>query len=219
MKSFQKIFTNRYLYLAFAAIIYTSKAWAGPGNDVWKKQVARVIDLADNQDEKVHHLKGQNLDSSLVDILISAVRSNKFPAYSTSDLTINNKISTSDFNALTTPIKDTVITVDPVTGKEKMSIVTQDLNTENIHKYRVIENWSFNTATGKTDIEIVAVAPLMEVWSGGSILLGVKAWFYVKYADLEKAYIQSKKNTPIKSFANYIWEDYFLNETKPKENK
>jgi hypothetical protein len=219
MKSIQKTFTSRYIYLAFAVIIYTSKAWAGPGNDVWKKQVARVIDLADNQDEKVHHLKGQNLDSSLVDILISAVRSNKFPAYSTSDLTINNKISTSDFNALTTPIKDTVITVDPVTRKEKMSIVTQDLNTEKIHKYRVIENWSFNTATGKTDIEIVAVAPLMEVWSGGRVLIGVKAWFYVKYADLEKAYIQSKKNSPIKSFANYIWEDYFLNETKPKENK
>lgn len=219
MKSIQKIFTNRYSYLVFAVIIFTNNVWAGPGNDVWKKQVARVIDLADNQDEKVHHLKGQNLDSSLVDILISAVRSNKFPAYSKSDITNINKISASDFNAMTTPARDTIVTVDPVTGKEKMSIVTKDLNTENIHKFRVIENWSFNTVTGKTDIEIEAVAPIQEVWSGTGVFLGVKAWFWVKYSDLEKAYVQSKKNSPVKSFANYIWEDYFLNEAKPMENK
>ncbi len=219
MKLIQKIFTNRYLYLAFAVIMFYNNASAAPGGEVWKKQVARVIDLEDNQDNKVHHLKSQNQDSILVDILISAVRSNKFSAYSKSDLANSAKFTTGEFITMTTPAKDTVVTVDPVTGKEKMSIVTQDLNTENIHKYRVIENWSFNTATGKTDIEIVAVAPLMEVWSGGRVLIGVKAWFYVKYADLEKAYIQSKKNSPIKSFANYIWEDYFLNETKPKEVK
>ena len=219
MKSIQKTFTNRYLYLALALIIFTNNAFAGPGGEVWKKQVARTIDLADNQDEKEHHLKALNQDSILVDILISAVRSNKFPAYSKSDLTISNKISASDFNTMTTPARDTIVTVDPVTGKEKMSIVTKDLNTENIHKFRVIENWSFNTVTGKTDIEIEAVAPIQEVWSGTGVFLGVKAWFWVKYSDLEKAFVQSKKNSPVKSFANYIWEDYFLNETKPKENK
>ncbi len=210
---------SKLLYLVIAVIMYVNNASAKPEGEVWKKQVARVIDMADNSDSKVHHLKQQNQDSSLVDIIISAVKNNKFAAYSSNDLSNSSKISATKFISIISPMADTVTSKDPVTGKEKMMIITKDLNTDAIHRYRVIENWTFNTVTGKTDIEIVAVAPIQEILSETGVFVGIKAMFWVRYSDLEKAYSQSRKNQPLISFANYIWEDYFFNETKPSENK
>ncbi len=185
---------------------------------VWKKQVAREVEIKSG-DEKVHHLRDLSRDTTFLELIVNAVSAGKITAYSNWDHRFSTKLTIKEFNEMLVSRPDTQMIVDPITRKEKTVIITHDLDFEAIHKYRILEDWSFNRATGNTDVHIEGIAPIKEIFGEDGSFRGVQAMFWVKYNDLAAIMQHYEQYHPDKTIPALIWNDYFLSDVKPGEKK
>ena len=58
---------------------------------------------------------------------------------------------------------DTVTTFDPVTYEEKIQVVRNELNPEDIKRYRLKEVWFFDEESSTMNVRILGIAPLIDV--------------------------------------------------------
>lgn len=182
---------------------------------VWKKQVSREIDMQIKEDDKKHHLKDLSNDTTLVEMILNAIKAGKITAYSNWDHSFTKKVTYKEIYAAQVPKPDTVIIVDPVTGQELQKIVAHDFDPDVVRKYRILENWTFNPTTGNTDIHIEGVAPLREIVVDGNFR-GMQALFWVHYNELLPILTHYEQLHPENSIATGIWNDYFYTDVNPK---
>ncbi len=205
------------LYLA-ALLLAGTTSFAQAGN-VWKKTVYRTLDLGQKEDTAKHHLTDVTTDTTLLEIIANSIKAGKLVAYANFDHSFTTKFSIVQLKELMGNKIDTTIVVDPVNNKEKQIIVRHPFNFDAIHKYRLLEEWSFDPATGKTDIRIDGIAPLREIYGDDGNFRGVQAMFWLRYADAHQVIARYDKIHPTKTFASLIWDDYFLSEVKPSAEK
>lgn len=180
-------------------------------NNVWKKTVYRVLELPSNEETAKHHLTDVTSAPALVDLMASAIKSGKLTAYNG----IDHKFSTKFPKGSMTDKTDTVMVVDPTNNREHEVIVKREFNLGTVHKYRLFEEWTFDPASGKTDIHIEGIAPLKEIYGDNGVFRGVQVIFWVRYADARDVLAQYDKLHPSKTFASLLWDDYFLSDIKP----
>ena len=186
---------------------------------VWKKQVARVIDMQEPEDTIVHHLRDAGNNTTLTEMMVNAIKTGNVAAYSNYDNTFSTKLTIAQINEMTSSKLDTVVMTDPVTGKEVMKIISRDMNYDLIHKFRLLEDWTFNPGTGKTEIQIVGIAPIREIYGEDGSFRGVQAMFWLHYNDALPIISHYEQYHPNNTIAEHIWNDYFLSEVKPSEVK
>ena len=210
--------SRSYLYksmCAVAALFICSMAYAqGTGSEVWKKKVARVIDIAEKEDT-TQHTKRTHTDSTLLELLMPAIKTGKLIAYSNIDNNFATKLSQAHLAEMTSPKVDTMIIVDPVSGNELVKTIHRDFNYDAIHKYRLLEDWTFDPQTGKTEIQITGIAPLKEIYGDDGIFRGVQAMFWVRYADVETILAGYDRAHPNSAFTTHIWADNFIDSIAP----
>lgn len=166
---------------------------------VWKRLVAREIELNTKLIEKVR-IK----DSTLVDMLDKAIRRGEIGAYSGIDHTFSNRIGRDGLDNLYRSAHDTTMVVDPVTGVETIKIIKPDVD---FKKYRILEEWAFDRSTGITTIQILGIAPLMQVY--GTDFDAVKVLFWVKYAEAANIIARHDRLYPSKAVATILGKAYF----------
>jgi gliding motility-associated GldN-like protein len=188
---------------------------ATSSDKVWRKDVARMIDMAEQEDTVVHHLKDANSDSSFIVLVINAIKAGQLTAYSNVDHSFSTKFTIADLNQIIAPKRDTVVVTDPVNGDEIIKIVVRDFDFDMIHKYRVLENWAFDPASGKTEIQIAGIAPIREVIGDDGAFRGIQALFWLKYDDVKGILARCGKYHPTRNLNTLTWDDYFLSDTKP----
>jgi hypothetical protein len=113
---------------------------------------------------------------------------------------------------------DTTVMVDPVTGRELMQVIEHDIDYSTVHKYRILEDWTFNRRTGSTEIKITGIAPVQDVYVDGDFR-GSRALFWIKFNEIAPMLAQYEQYHPERTIAAYIWKDYFLSDVKPGEKK
>ena len=184
-------------------------------NPGWKKTVYRTIDLAQKEDTAKHHLTDVTNDTTLFEIMANAIKAGKLVAYSNFDHNFTTRFTAVQLKEIMGNKTDTTLIVDPVTNKEKQIIVHHEFNYDAVHKYRLLEEWTFDPITGKTDIMIEGIAPLREIYGDDGNFRGVQAMFWLRYTDAHQVLARYDKIHPTKCFATYIWDDYFLSDVKP----
>ncbi len=168
---------------------------------VWRKLVAREIKVSGKEDKRPH-------DPTLLDMLVGAVQSGKLAAYSGIDNKFTGRLTLTEFNQTIGSYQpDTVAITDPLTGKETIKIIKHDIDQDAITKYRILEEWSFDRAIGITNIRIIGIAPLMDVY--GNDFEAVKALFWIKYSDAADILNKQARSYPEKAFINILLRDYF----------
>ncbi len=187
--------------------------------EIWKKKVARVIDMAQKEDDANHHLKDAREDTSILEMMVSAIKGGKLVAYSNYDAEFTTRLSAKDLKDMTAGRTDTKSVVDPITGTETMRITHLDFYCSSIHKYRLLEEWVFNPRTGKTEIQITGVAPLREIYDENGAFRGVQAMFWVRYNDVRNIIAKYEQYHPDNTISGHIWADYFLNDMRPEAVK
>ena len=185
----------------------------------WKKTVTRTIDLSEKEDSKKHHLKDAGNTTYLAEIMINDITAGKLTAYSNFDVNFSNKLTAAEVKQMFGATKDTVTVQDPVTGREVVKVVTRDVNYEIMQKFRLLEEWTFNPATGKTDIQITGIAPIKEIYGVDGSFRGVQAAFWLHYNDAQPCINRFDQSHPTGTLAMHIWDDYFLSDVKPKDAK
>jgi len=206
--------------IALAAILCSicSTAFAQTGN-TWKKKVARVIDLVQKEDNKVHHLTNAEQDMPLLEMMATALKAGKLNAYAAFDNNFTSKLSPAEINQILGPKIDTVTITNPIDGKEETKIIHRDFDMSVIHKYRILEEWTFDTNTGKTDIQITGIAPIRDIYGDDGVFRGVQAMFWVHFNDLHSILAKYDQYHPDNNIGVNIWNDYFLSDVKPAAQK
>ncbi|KQS35348.1 gliding motility protein GldN [Pedobacter sp. Leaf194] len=186
----------------------------------YAKRIWREIDLRDTVNSSLKSPK-----SRLIDVLISAVKSEELTAYSPFD-TLNN-----EDDAFTNPLTaDTALmqaagTVEVTDSKAgTVKTVANDLNPESFLKFRIKEDWIFDVKRSIFEPRIVGIAPMKFIESS-------KQWqpvFWVSYDELRpiiahKRLINTNNDASTLSFDDFfirrLFSSYIVKESNPGDNK
>jgi hypothetical protein len=187
-------------------------------NALWKKTVSRVVDLKRPTDTITHLLLDHSADTSLFEYLVHGIKNGSLTAYKIYNYTYNEKLTIEALHEILEPIQDTITVTDPVTGAELIYIKSREFDVTQAHKYRIIEDWTFDPIGGETIVKITGIIPLQDLRIDGNYI-GLKGLFFVNYTDAQKTIEKYNQLNPTNTLAQKIWTDYFLDENKPGTTK
>lgn len=183
---------------------------------VWKKQVARVIEMGPKSEAGNQNISDVSSENTLIDMFVNLIRNNKILAYTGSGGLFATKLTIADLNKMLAGKKDTVLLTDPVTNKTTTKIVQHDLILDSVHKFKILEEWSCYPATGKTEIQIIGLAPLMNIYGDDGALRGNQPMFWLRFNDISAILARYQQYHPNNTLSGHIWDDYFTNSMRPK---
>ncbi|MEZ5039347.1 MAG: gliding motility protein GldN [Saprospiraceae bacterium] len=123
----------------------------------WEKRVWRVIDTREKM-----NLPFAYPERPLFSILMDAAETGEITVYSVEDDKFSQKLTPDEVKAMGASV-DTITTFDPVTYDEKIEIVTNDINPEDVKRFRLKEIWFFDEETSTLQVRILGIAPLLDV--------------------------------------------------------
>ena len=138
--------------------------------------------------------------------LVKDAQEGKMKVYSAFDKT--TILTKANLEEMFTPRPDTVMLADAVTGKQTMHIKQRDAGYSNIKGIAFTEEWTYDPATGKTSIQIGAVAPRRDIYGDDGVYRGSQSMFWIKWPDL-CSYCNHTNGNMLKSVAQTLWKDYF----------
>ncbi len=104
---------------------------------------------------------------------------------------------------------DTVVTFDPVTYEEKIQVVTNELNPEDIKRFRIKEIWFFDEESSTLQVRILGIAPLKDEFDENGNYLYELPMFWVYYPDARKVLAREEVFAYGNDTALRTWEDVF----------
>ncbi|MEI8279519.1 MAG: hypothetical protein WCG87_07120 [Bacteroidota bacterium] len=207
------------LSVTLVLLLLCSSVYA-QSNTIWTKRVTRTINIQIPRDTLKRHIKDKSTDTTLIELIIKGLYAGQMKAYQGSDYTLSSVHSLQDLTDMFEGKSDTIFIIDPKTGKELKKVTRRDFNPEAITQFRIMEDWEFNPMIGWTVVQMVAIAPLVDVYNQDGSLRAHKALFWLKYADVASIIsryntIRIRQNLPQYALQRLIWNDYFLHEGKP----
>ena len=178
---------------------------------VWKKQVARVIDLGVKNDAGNARISDVSAENTLMDMFVNLIRGNKVLAYTGTGAAFTTKLTVAELNRILAGKKDTVLVTDPVTNKTTTKIVQHEFKLDSVHKFRVLEEWSCYPASGKTEIQTIGLAPLRDVYGDDGTYRGTQPMFWLRFNDISAILARYQQYHPNNTLSGHIWDDYFSN--------
>ncbi len=183
----------------------------------WKRLVTRVVDTRDVIDEKgvVHH--NEYGDTQLVKCLVDAVLDGKINPYEwwPSD--------GSHFSKFTTKMprtelmermhfRDDTVHAPSTTVKGKIDTIIHlggNFPAVNDTKIEVVEQWEFDPITRVTEVTILGIAPVRELYVEKTQYRGHFTIFWIKWDEIRDILLQNDQAMGKAGFQKYLWCDYF----------
>ena len=196
----------------FCLVFFTKNSYSEnkvkPGS-VWKKQVARIIDISEKEEPLDHHLRDVSPDTTILEMMVNAINAGKVTAYAGYDNNFTVKLTKETLNEMLVSKPDTITLTDPVSGKEITKVTRKDFDFNAIHKYRILEQWTFNQSSGKTEIEIIGIAPIQDIYGYDGSFRGVRGLFFLHFNDAWNIINRYELYHPNNTISSLIWNDYF----------
>jgi gliding motility associated protien GldN len=169
----------------------------------WEKRIWRVIDTREKMNKPF-----VAPESPLFVILMDAALQGDMRVYSTVDDRFSKPLSTEDVSSIMYK-EDTIVVFDPQTGDERVQIVKNEINWENVKRFRVKESWYFDANTSSLKVRILGIAPLIDVVDEDGNFRFEKPLFWVYYPQAREILARHKVVTPGGNFASTLsWEDW-----------
>ena len=192
------------------------------------------IDLFSEPDTMQHFLRNESWDTVLSKLIVNNVKNNYISAWAIDSKQPFHTLLTNKH--LSQLIKDHSDTIDGKADENGLSltkIITLDFNFENIHKYKILEEWKFDASRGITDIFFTGIALMLDEWGHDGPhhfsnvdfqeklplddwkLKEIKPLFWIRYSDLLPILDRIEQYHPDNTFAIHIWNQIFLTDIKP----
>jgi gliding motility associated protien GldN len=170
----------------------------------YEKRMWRVIDVREKINQPFMYPK-----APFINVILDAAKNG--------EITVYNTITGDDFKTPLNKIDlintissvDTVITYDPVTYEEKMVIAVNDLNYEDIKRFRVKEVWFFDKESGTMQCRILGIAPMKEVKDDKGNFRYEQPMFWAYYPNLRQVLARTEAFNPLNDAQRMTWEDIF----------
>ena len=169
----------------------------------WEKKIWRVIDTR----EKLNH-PFINAQAPLISILLDAANSGEITVYSSWNDKFSVPLSKEEIKILTSST-DTIPVIDPITFIETNTVVTNNMNPEDITKYRIKEVWFFNSETSTLGVRILGIAPIVKRYDDNGIVLNEGPLFWAYYPGLRKMLARTEVFNTMNDAGSLSWDDLF----------
>lgn len=169
----------------------------------WEKRIWRVIDVREKM-----NLPFAYPERPLFTILMDAAMDNEIKVYSTEDDKFSARLEPGEVATMGATV-DTVITFDPETYEEQIQIVRNELNPEDVKRFRLKEIWFFDEETSTMQVRILGIAPLIDVKDDNGNFKYEKPMFWVYYPDARSVLARELVFNPGNDSSPNSWEDLF----------
>lgn len=167
----------------------------------WEKRIWRVIDVREKM-----NLPFAYPERPFFSILMDAAVNEEITVYSTEDDKFTAPLTPDEVASMGATI-DTVITFDPETYEEQIQIVRNDLNPEDVKRFRVKEIWFFDEETSTMQVRILGIAPLIDVKDENGNFRYEKPMFWVYYPEAREILSRERVFNPGNDASPNTWED------------
>ncbi|MFN7325788.1 MAG: gliding motility protein GldN [Chitinophagales bacterium] len=170
----------------------------------WEKRVWRIVDVREKM-----NLPFSYPEAPFFKMLSDAATKGELPVYSTEDDKFTKRLSTNDVLGMLSKT-DTVMTFDPETYEEKVQIVRNDINWEDVKRFRIKEIWFFDKETSTMNVRVMGIAPLIDVKDEQGNFRFERPLFWVYYPQAREMFARQRVFTPGgNTNASISWEDLF----------
>lgn len=102
---------------------------------------------------------------------------------------------------------DTIITFNPETYEEQVQVVRNDINPEDVKRFRIKEIWFFDEETSMMQVRILGIAPLIDVNDDSGNFLYESPMFWVYYPDAREILARERVFNVGNDASPISWED------------
>lgn len=163
---------------------------------IWKKDVGRAVSFIEAKIKEPKEM--------LAVEMLDAAANGRLQAYQNIDAYFTYPLTAAQVKDMMTGKMDTVTVIDPVTGKEAIVITDRIFQPEMIDKFKLHEEWMFNTIDFKTTIHIAGIAPALNITNEDGSYRATQPFLWYKYEDVANIIL----NHTSRSLADSIWKDY-----------
>lgn len=167
----------------------------------WEKRIWRVIDIREKM-----NLPFAYPERPFFSILMDAAIGSEITVYSTEDDKFSSKLTPDEVASMGATI-DTVITFDPETYEEQIQVVRNDINPEDVKRFRVKEVWFFDEETSTLQVRILGIAPLIDKTDENGNFLYEKPMFWVYYPEAREILSREQVFNVGNDASPITWED------------
>ncbi|NET39991.1 MAG: gliding motility protein GldN [Cyanothece sp. SIO1E1] len=168
----------------------------------WEKRVWRVIDTREKM-----NLPFAYPERPFFSILMDAAEEGEITVYSVEDDKFSQRLTPDEVKAMGASV-DTITTFDPVTYEEKIEIVTNDINPEDVKRFRIKEIWFFDEETSTLQVRILGIAPLLDVKDENTGEFRYEQpMFWVYYPEARETLARERVFNFKNDSTNQTWED------------
>lgn len=195
-------FYNRYLYTEKQVIPYD---FIHEKDVFWERRIWRLIDIR----EKMNHpFKNEKEGESFIEIILAHAKAGDITLYHTFNDEFTEAMTQEEMQNLGSSV-DTIITFDPETFQEIVQVVVNDLNPEDIKKYRLKEVYFFDEEKSALDVRILGIAPIIDRVDNNGNFLNSGPMFWAYYPELRDILARHEAFNPHNDAARMSWEDIF----------
>jgi len=170
---------------------------------MWQKRVWRLIDTREKMNLSFRYPK-----RFFVEILLDAIYDKERPltVYREEDFAValdTTELSKQLFN------EQEVITVDPTTYMPDTQMVRNEINYDDIKRFRLTEMWYFDKGAGEMKVRILGIAPLVPVYSEAldGKIVGERPLFWVNYPDSRRMLATEQYFNEANDASKVSWEN------------
>jgi gliding motility associated protien GldN len=169
---------------------------------MWEKRVWRELDTR----QKIN-LPFRYPEMPLFTIFEQAIRDNQLTAYKANNDKFTDVLTKEELDNLLYN-RDTVEIIDPVTYEVRYEVVDNNINPEDIIKYRLKEVWFVDTRHSSMDVRILGIAPIITVKDDNGNPLYEKPLFWIHYPSARETLARHKVFNPANDASVMSWEDH-----------
>jgi gliding motility associated protien GldN len=167
----------------------------------WEKRIWRVIDVREKM-----NLPFAYPERPFFSILMDAAAAGEITAYSVEDDKFTTPLMADEVSSMGASI-DTVITFDPETYEEQIQIVRNDLNPEDVKRFRIKEIWFFDEESSTMQVRILGIAPLLDEKDDNGNFLYEAPMFWVYYPEAREVLARERVFNYGNDASPITWED------------
>ncbi len=167
----------------------------------WEKRIWRVIDIREKM-----NLPFAYPERPFFSILMDAATTGEITVYSTEDDKFSSQLTPDEVASMGATI-DTVITFDPETYEEQIQVVRNDINPEDVKRFRLKEVWFFDEETSTLQVRILGIAPLIDKTDENGNFLYEKPMFWVYYPEARQTLAREQVFNAGNDASANTWED------------
>ncbi|MBX2814367.1 MAG: gliding motility protein GldN [Saprospiraceae bacterium] len=167
----------------------------------WEKRIWRVLDIR----EKINRTFSYPI-MPFFSILMNGVSEGDLSAYA--DEKFTNLMGADQIQEILYRV-DTVFVTNPETFEDEMKLVPNEINPEDVKRFRVKEIWFFDEESSKFMVRIMGISPVIDKYDDNGEFLFEQPLFWIHYPSSReflarhKAYISGNDANPLS------WEDLF----------